>query len=65
MNESSQDQYIYELENALEKLLYFFEPSDTGAFTMLNFDESIPVDEDVSAALLFAERTLYGYTDTE
>lgn len=65
MSETSQEQYIYELEQALEKILAYFEPSDNG-HSMLEYGldeagEDMLVSAELSSALDFAERTLYGY----
>jgi len=69
MSEFSQEQYIYELEQALEKILSYFEPSDNG-YVILEYGldeagEDMLVSTELSAALDFAERTLYGYQDID
>lgn len=68
MNETSQEQYIYELEQALEKLLDYFEPSDNGYKILeyaLDAGNDMPVSDSMVDAIDFAEKTLYGYTSID
>lgn len=59
----SNDNYVYELEQALTKLLEFFEPDDSGHWRYVVYEDDEPLarlDGDLADAVDHANTILYG-----